>query len=264
MPSINSEWSQPPSHVSGAANAAGYVGPSRPTEDRSMRLVGSDPSRRQAPTPQQQPQADATANPAADAYGAIINAAREFGQHLQVVDQHRGQLSDDGVRAHIAAFADSHAAKAVDSAVADVRARRDAAAAKRDSIFAGLSPDGDAAAELRATRDWNRAKAILDRADDGVVGTTARKAIANADPAERGVLIRELPGYCEARGVPADWLDAAVTQAVPELAAADREYRAAERAAEVVDHDAKVLKRALAEGRAPDPRTLVDPTAISP
>jgi hypothetical protein len=145
--SINQSHSLPPSSVSGATGAAPHIRQSRPPEDRSMRLVGSDPSRRQSP---QQPQPDASTNPAADAYATITDAAKSFQGHLDAVAANRSRLTEDGQRAHIAAFADSQAAKAVDLAVKSVHQFRDAKAAERDRIKAGLSPKGDAAAESRA------------------------------------------------------------------------------------------------------------------
>lgn len=63
-----------------------------------------------------------------------------------------------------------------------------------------LSPCGDTATELRATRCWNRHKTVLDSAEGGGLSAAARQAITNADRVELGTLLEELPAYLASRG----------------------------------------------------------------
>ena len=137
------------------------------------------------------------------AHAAFTNAKTAFEKFLN--DIPREHYSADGLKAQIKKFGDTDAAKAVDIAVANVRDRADKATAQVEKIRRDLSPNGDTAAELRATRYWDRTKPGLDNAKEGAFGR-AQKLIANADREELGVLLQELPAYLEARGLP-DGLD---------------------------------------------------------
>ena len=75
-----------------------------------------------------------------------------FGSHLDATEAIRDHLSPEGYQAQIDAFQNTSAAKDVDRALESVTARRDAAAANVDKVRKSLSPNGDTAAELRATR----------------------------------------------------------------------------------------------------------------
>lgn len=109
--------------------------------------------------------------------------------------------SEDGLRRKVQAFADTPAAKAVDAALTAAERVRDKAQADLDKAMRALSPAGDTAQELRNGRAWDRARRILDAAAPGKVTTEAENFLRNADPAERGVLIQEIPAYLKSRGI---------------------------------------------------------------
>ena len=99
--------------------------------------------------------------------------------------------TEEGYRDQIAKFTDTAAAKAVDTAVASVQARADKAAALVEKIRRDLSPNGDTAAEQRATRCWDRTKALLDSAKEP--SSTAQKLIAKASREEWAPCCKSCP-----------------------------------------------------------------------
>jgi hypothetical protein len=105
----------------------------------------------------------ATGDTAAErAHSIMVNALDGFKKHIEGVTKEQHRWSAEGFREQIAGFANTDAVKAVDAAVAQVKARRDEAAAKVDKVPTGLAPNGDTAADLPATRHWNRTKSLLD------------------------------------------------------------------------------------------------------
>jgi hypothetical protein len=77
----------------------------------------------------------------------------------------------------------------------------------------------------------------------------AQKLIADADRTELGTLLQELPAYLQAHGVTTDWIDAAVSQAVPEYAQATRQAKAAKQALTIAEYNALSLRKSFAQGR---------------
>jgi len=189
------------------------------------------------------------------AYTAMVHARNEFQKHIDETNEQRHHYTDEGYRGQIARFRDTDAAKAVDAAAEAVQARRDQAQARLNKVRRDLSPAGDTAKELRATRFWNRTKAVLDGAKEP--GSTARELIANGSREELGVLLEELPAYFTAKGQSTDWIDASLNQAVPEFAAARAELRKADVAVAITRQNADVLRRGFDAGRAP--RVMADP-----
>ena len=155
--------------------------------------------------------------------------------------------STEGLRQQVKKFADTEAAKAVDTAEAAVQARADQAADTYAKIREDLSPNGDTAAELRATRYWERTRALLDSAKEGAFGK-AQKLLAAADREQLGVLLQELPDYLEARGQTTSWIDNAVAQVVPEYATAAKRHQRAQQALLITKSNAKKLREAFAKG----------------
>jgi hypothetical protein len=160
----------------------------------------------------------------------------------------REHYSADGLKAQIAKFAETDAAKAVDTAVDSFRGLEEAAGKQVEKIRRDLSPDGDTASELRAIRFWDRTKPVLDNAKEGALGR-AQKLITNANREELGTLLQELPAYLEALGQPTDWIDAAVGQAVPEYDNAIKRHQKAKQAHTIAKYNALSLRKAFAEGR---------------
>ena len=102
------------------------------------------------------------------AHAAFTHAKASFEKFLNEIP--REHYSEEGFRESIKKFADTDAAKAVDTAVANVRDRAGKAAAVVENIRRDLSPAGDTAAELRATRSAGTGtQRLLDSAKDGNV-----------------------------------------------------------------------------------------------
>jgi hypothetical protein len=190
------------------------------------------------------------------AHAAMENAKTAYQKFLNNIP--REHYSADGLAAQIKKFGDTDAAKAVDKAVEQVRERADKAATTQ----VDLSPNGDTAAELRATRFWNRTKDVLDSAKEGAFGK-AQQLIASADREQLGVLLQELPSYLEAHGHTSEWLDTAVGQAVPEYAQATKQHQKAQQALTIAEYNRKSLRSSFAQGRSisilTDARQKYDP-----
>jgi hypothetical protein len=181
------------------------------------------------------------------AHATFTHAKTAFEKFLN--DIPREHYSPEGLKAQIKKFgANTDAAKAVDQAVASVQARADTAAKQVEQIRRELSPNGDTATELRASRYWDRTRPLLDNAKEGAFGK-AQKLIASANRDELGVLLQELPSYLEALGHPTDWIDPAVGQAVPEYAKAASQLKKAKQALTIAQYNAKSLRTSFDSGR---------------
>lgn len=151
------------------------------------------------------------------------------------------------------AFANSDAFRTMIKAVDDVRARHEQARTRLTKVRNELSPDGDTAAELRATRYWNRTKGILDSCSGPNGNHSARlrieKAIASATPHELGTLLQEVEGYCESRKLStADWLDHALEKAAPDYMRAKRDVHRSSQALTLIESTASRIKTAVESG----------------
>jgi len=196
------------------------------------------------------------------AHAAIQHANSEFQKHVAATDAIREHFTPEGYQAQIGRFQNTSAARAVDTALESVTARRDAAAAQVDKVKKSLSPDSDVAAELRATRYRDRMLRTLDSKDPGQLFDAANDLIAGASREEVGTLLQELPAYLQSRGSDAAWLDAAVAQHVPEYAQARAQLKQAEAAFQITRSNAKSVREAFAAGH----RTVIfaDPSRYDP
>jgi len=183
------------------------------------------------------------------AHAAITHAQSEFRKHIEATDAGKGNFSPEGYQAQIAAFQNTAAARAVDTALESVTAHRDAAAAQVAKVKRDLSPNGDTAAELRANRYRDRVIRRLDVKDPGQLFNAANEELAGATREELGTLLQELPSYLQSRGVTTDWIDAAVAQVVPEFAAARAELKKAESAFLITRQNVGFVKQGFANGR---------------
>ncbi|CAN5348930.1 hypothetical protein BH09ACT8_BH09ACT8_30890 [soil metagenome] len=203
--------------------------------------------------------------PVAAADAAIKHADAAFADHVASTPAD-GSLSPLGVKSYIGQFANSPAYKAVGEAVQKVTDAADAADANVDSVRAGLSTEGDAAAELRNTRYWNRTERSLDSVRDGSqLSTAAQALVKDATPDELGVLLQELPSYLQSKGVPSNWLEAATANVVPELAAAKADAALARKALDVTSYNASLLQQKVPQTNGPfgyRPSAFVDLSAI--
>jgi hypothetical protein len=206
------------------------------------------------------PQDTSSSSVVAQAHAVIQGASEKFGQHINRIPH--GRYSEDGFRSEIGAFADTDVARAVDKAVEQVRLRRDQAQTQVDKIRRDLSPSGDTAAELRASRYWDRTRRLLDNLNSPNLFGAAHDLISNANRAELGTLLQEIPAYLQARGQSTEWIDTAVAKAVPEYAEAREELTKADRALLVTSYNAKALRQGFNNGR--PPAVLADPGKYDP
>jgi len=190
-------------------------------------------------------------DPATDADGFIRAAELAFRKRLASLDP--GSYSTQGLRDRIAAFADGPEMKLVDAAQQSVVDAADAADDAADSVRAGLSPTGDTAAELRATRYWTRTARLLDSiTDGGSLVAKAQSIVAEATPEELGTLLDELAPYLESRGADTSWADAAVAQSAPDLANALAAQSLAHKAVTVTKANADKLRQTVATTASPN------------
>lgn len=196
------------------------------------------------------------------AHATMVHATTEFEKHMK--DLERQKYSAEGLHAQIGMFADTDTARAVNKAVELVKRRREQAQAHVDKLRRDLVPSGDTASELRATRFWNRTKAVLDTLNTpGDLLRSAQDLIANAPPAELGTLLQELGPYFVSRGHTTEWIDLTLAEAVPEYACAREQLKRADQALQIVRYSAGKLNKAFKDGRSPrvlpDPRGRYDP-----
>jgi hypothetical protein len=181
------------------------------------------------------------------AHAAMLHAKKTFQKHVANTQADAHLYTPEGIAEQIALFKNTAAAKAVDRAVDSVRARRDQAQAQVDKLRKDLSPAGDTAAELRATRYWNRTKAILDASKN--THGTAQELIKNADRTELGTLLEELGPYLTARNITSEWIHTVVAQAVPEYGTATKQLKKAAAAVLLTESNARTLRRAFDTGQ---------------
>lgn len=179
------------------------------------------------------------------ARAAIDHAQNEFQAHIKRTRADRDHYSPAGYAAQINRFTSTDAYKAIDQHVGDVRKRRDLAQAEVDYVRRSLSPDGDTAAELRATRFWNRTKGILDGQKDTTVAPVAQDLMAKATPSELGTLLQELGPYCTARGVNTAWIDATAAQVSPEYGRATRQLAVANQAVTYIEGISRLVQNSI-------------------
>jgi hypothetical protein len=261
MSLLNQSHSASPAPASGHAAAAAPLTRPKLADPTRFTIGGQTPEeiRREVEQQRQAAQQQQLGTPAdvTDAYHAQLSALKAHQAHVENVRGNQ-DLTDQGRMNALAAFASTPAAQAVDVAHNAMQQRAAEAKANVDAVRNSLTQPGDAAQEARNSRAWDRAKRVLDNADDGKVGLVARQLISSADRPTLGVLHEELPSYLESRGVEADWLPTAFEQAVPELSAAQSDANQAQRHADVIAYNTTALKRGFETGT--PPAKLVDPS----
>jgi hypothetical protein len=195
-------------------------------------------------------------------HATILHACNEHKKHLAQTEEIRSRLSAEGYEARLAEFKNTSAAKAVDRMFEAVTARRDEAVANVEKVKKSLSPNGDTAAELRATRFRDRIIRTLDTKDQAQLFEAANDLIAGATREELGTALQELPAYLRSRGSDANWLDAAVAQVVPEYATARSQAKLAEQAYQITRTNVHFARESFATDR---PATIfADPSRFDP
>lgn len=178
------------------------------------------------------------------AHAAFVNAVTQFEKHIGNVDM--ALYTNEGAKQRIQEFTGTDAAKAVDTAVDSVRDMRDKAAARVEHLRRELSPAGDTAAELRATRYWQRTIRQLDAKDGAQLFQLANDAMKSATREELGTLLQELPSYLASRGSTTEWIDPILGQLIPEYGRAHKQLTAAEKALQVTEFNAKQMRERFA------------------
>jgi hypothetical protein len=202
------------------------------------------------------------------AHAAMVHANKSFKKHLEATNENKHLYTNEGYRDQIAKFTETEAARAVDKAVEQVRARRDQAQAEIEKIRRNLTQPGDAAQESRNSRYWTRTKSVLDTVQPGQLLSAAEDLLASADRAELSVLAEELAPYLKSRGSVVEvinnktgekrnLIDDALARTVPDYDKARTQLDKAEAAVLFVETNASFLHRAFASGR-PAP-VLSDP-----
>lgn len=202
-------------------------------------------------------------------------------RYLDQLEQDRHRYSDTGYAEQAALFGETAAAKAIDTAVEGVQARVDHAQKGVDDMRAGFIKPGDAAAESRALRFWNRTRAVLDSADSAGKFSEAEALLSKANRDELSVLLEELPSYLRLHLGPmddktkrrldlpksadwGDWIDTAyLPRAIPEYGKARARLAKANKALAVTQFSAESLRRSIAEGR-PFGRPITSATNYDP
>jgi hypothetical protein len=198
------------------------------------------------------------------AHARLVNAGKQFSDYLDQVEAEHANYTPEGLAAQVARFRESDAAKGVATAEQEVAQLVEQAQQRVDGIRTGLSPQGNTADELRAGRYWDRTKAVLDnQSDQGKLAAAAQQAISNADRAELGTLLQELPSYASARGASSAWLDPLLARVVPEYGAAQQHLVKAKQAKLITNDNVRRLREGFRKGHSPHV-PLVDPSRYDP
>jgi hypothetical protein len=206
-------------------------------------------------------------------YAAILHARDAFQKHVDQTNQDQHRYSAQGYNEQIAAFKGTDAARAVDTAIADVRSRRDQAQADANRIRGALIQPGDAAQESRNSRFWQRTLRTLDSVTRPLDLTAfIDEVLANASQSELGVLLEELGPYVKSRietlnitepkvknrildGYTAA-IESAVVRVAPQYADAKTTLRKAEQALTFVENAGNMVRKGFDDGRPPNPEVL--------
>lgn len=206
-------------------------------------------------------------------FDAMMHARDAFAKHVDATAKDQHLYSTQGYNEQIAAFQKTDAARAVETAVADVRSRRDQAESAANSIRGKLIQQGDAAQESRNSRFWDRTLRTLDSVKEiGSLTSLTDELLAGASRSELGVLLEELGPYVKSRvegmnikdvRAKNKFLDAhttslenAVRRVAPDYESAQATLRKAEQALAFVENAGNMLRRGFADGRPPNPEVL--------
>jgi spore coat protein CotF len=216
------------------------------------------------------PQAPAARQPTRDtvvsrAYSGLVDVTKAQQKHNDKVRANAKHLNQEGLRAQLASFADSDEAKSVAGIEASVDQLVAQKQAEVDASLKALSPVGDTAEELRNDRAWGRTERKLAAAKDiGKVTQTARQALEQANPAELGVLLQQIPSYLESVGAPTNWINDVVAHKVPELAEKRDTLATAKQAQAMNRTAAKLVLDGIRDGSPPTQLHRLDPSRFDP
>jgi hypothetical protein len=209
----------------------------------------ADAPRAYAPPAPAVPQADLPPTRAEQAFADFEKARTAYRNGVAEVQGHN-DLTDEGKAAQIRALASSADARKVDAAEADLLALRDEAADDYAAAYGKLravehTPEG----ESKALRDSARHRMALDNAKSPT--EKLRELINTVPDNELGVLLQEGPAHLAAHGQPTSWVEKAVEQRSPELAAARQRLEQTSRLVEVGQANAARLREGFQTGHMP-------------
>jgi hypothetical protein len=235
----------------------------RPSPFRIVKRPPSQP----APKAPEQPPLDERITLA---HKLIEGAGAAFDQHCrnvdnEAMDQQTGRrvFDADEHKARVESFGSRDDVQAgLDQAVRLATEVRDEAQTAVNAIRAGLTPERDTAAELKAQRTWSRQQRLLDSAEtDGQRASIAQQIISNTtDISEFATAVEEIAPYLAAHGQPTEWLEDKMAQRVPALSEAKNKLAAADSALTVTQFNANQQRRALSSGHRAT--QLVDPAKV--
>jgi hypothetical protein len=207
---------------------------------------------------------DPTPTPISKQHQIITEALDKFEDDVAPIlnGEQSGAITPDGrsEMVHDAARPALNAINQVEAAATDLVSTADHAYKK---TRAALSPQAASAIEaLNHSMWWQRTSRELDSIPVEKVAAVCQQLIADATPDELGWLATELPSYLRARGVPTDWVDAALHQVHPGLRSAANRRRLTRQASDIITSNARAVRRAIqsaASGSYRHPR-LVNPS----
>jgi hypothetical protein len=190
--------------------------------------------------------------PPTRAQNAVAGFERARAEYQAGVAETRADagLTDEGKARRIRDLAQRQAAR-VEAARGELLAVREEAASDYAETYGKLRHvEHTAEGETRASRDWQRHRTAIDAAKSPTV--KLQELIRTVPEAELGVLLAEGPAHlANAHGGPVGWVDTAVEQRSPELAAARQRLDKANRLVEVANADAARLRQGFESGHAP-------------
>ncbi|ORA07764.1 hypothetical protein [Mycobacterium arosiense] len=190
----------------------------------------------------------AGATAAQRAWASKQHAFDAFADYLDATEPavHDPRYTHEQIREHVRAFTSTQAyrdAELQHEAVhANVHEAQQLVAAER----AALTQPGDAAAESRALRYWNRTSRLLDSADPAAVINLVQETIKASDDEQLSVLVEELEPWLRAKGYEHSYLDGLFAERVPSFAAAQKRLMAAQQAQTISDADMRRLNDMIA------------------
>ena len=200
--------------------------------------------------------------PLAAAHAMMVDAHAQHRAWLDAVGRDAPRYSQDGLAQELHRFAESPAARSIDTAEQVFADREAAAQAEVAHIRRGMVTDGDSAAQTRAQRLWQRSKPLLDGQNPGKQVAIAQQMIRDADPVDRGTFLEELPAHFQAQGLPTSWIEDTAAEADPQLAQACQRLTSAQQARTIARHNAALLRKGIQNNCAPT--ALVDPRDFDP
>ncbi|PPJ02589.1 hypothetical protein C5E51_29805 [Nocardia nova] len=196
------------------------------------------------------PTVDGSASAIGQAQEALEKVTAQFEKYIGAIDP--TPYSPDGLRKEIARFSETDAGRAIDAAVSLANNRYTAAESNVDAVLAALSPDGDTAAELRATRYWDRTRRILDNTRDDALPGKADELITAARGPELGTLLQELVPYIQSRKIAGEVsVMASLYAKSPEYRTAREQLKRAGQARSIIEQNANLLRDRIRNTHAP-------------